>query len=195
MKEFKDKVAVITGAASGIGYGLAEHAAGEGMKVVLADVEESALKKAEKAIKALGAATLAVKTDVSKAEDVKSLTDKTLDKFGAVHLLCKNAGVSSVGPSIWENTLLDWQWTLGVNLWGVIHGLHYFVPIMLKQSTESHIVNTASAAGLLTGPGSSPYYITKHGVVVLSEILYRELNREAIKSGFPCYARDSSKRI
>lgn len=183
MKDFKGKVAVITGAASGIGYGLAEHAAREGMKVVLADVEAGVLEKAEKSIKALGAETLAVKTDVSKAGEIKALADKTLDKFGVVHLLCNNAGVSSVGPSIWENTLADWQWVLGVNLWGVIHGIHFFVPIMIKQDTECHIVNTASAAGLLTGPGSSPYYITKHGVVALSEILYRELEQARHKVG------------
>lgn len=174
---------MITGAASGIGYGLAERAAKEGMKVVLADVEEGALAKAAKEIKAMGVDTLAVKTDVSKADDVKALAGNTLDAFGVVHLLCNNAGVSSVGLSIWENTLADWQWVLGVNLWGVIHGVHFFVPIMLKQNVECYIVNTASAAGLLTGPGSGPYYITKHGVVAFSEILYRELEQGSYKIG------------
>lgn len=183
MKEFKEKVAVITGAASGIGYGLAERCAQEGMKVVLADVEEGALAQAEKGIKAMGVDTLAVKTDVSKANDVEALAKKTLDAFGTVHLLCNNAGVSTVGLSIWENTLADWQWVLGVNLWGVIYGIHFFVPVMLEQGTECHIVNTASAAGLLTGPGSGPYYITKHGVVALSEILYRELEQGGYKIG------------
>jgi len=174
MKDFKDKVAVITGAASGIGYGLAERAAKEGMKVVLADVEEDALAQAEKNIKALGVDALAVKTDVSKADDVKALADKTLDAFGAVHLLCNNAGVGG-GSGAWQSTLADWQWTLGVNLWGVIHGVHYFVPIMLKQGNECHIVNTASMAGLITYPGSDTYMVSKHGVVALSEALCYEL--------------------
>jgi NAD(P)-dependent dehydrogenase (short-subunit alcohol dehydrogenase family) len=175
MKDFKDKVAVITGAASGIGYGLAERCSREGMKVVLADVEEGALARAENDIKAMGVDTLAVKTDVSKADDVKALADKTLDAFGAVHLLCNNAGVT-VFSTTWESKLADWQWVLGVNLWGVIHGVHFFVPIMLKQNTECHIVNTASIAGLCPGL-SGPYEVSKHGVVVLSETLYHQLGQ------------------
>jgi NAD(P)-dependent dehydrogenase (short-subunit alcohol dehydrogenase family) len=174
MKDFKDKVAVITGAASGIGYGLAECAAKEGMKVVLADIEEDALVKAERDIRVLGADTLAVKTDVSKADDVKALADKTIDTFGAVHLLFNNAGVTRI-QAIWKSTLADWQWILGVNLWGVIHGIHFFVPIMLKQNDECHIVNTASINGLVTGPGGNPYCVSKFGVVALSETLYHEL--------------------
>jgi len=174
MKDFKGKVAVITGAASGIGYGLAERCAQEGMKVVLAGINENTLKKAEKDIKKTGATTLVVKTDVSKPGDVEALAKKTLDTFGAVHLLFNNAGVGA-GLSVWGSTLADWQWTLGVNLWGVIYGVHFFVPIMLKQNTECHIVNTASASGLLTIGGNSPYIVTKHGVVALSETLYREL--------------------
>jgi NAD(P)-dependent dehydrogenase (short-subunit alcohol dehydrogenase family) len=176
MKEFKDKVAVITGAASGIGYGLAERAAKEGMKVVLADVEESALVKAEKDIRALGADTLAVKTDVSKADDVKALADKTMEAFGAVQLLCNNAGVSA-GSTAWASTLSDWKWVLGVNLWGVIHGIHYFLPIMIKQDCECHIVSTSSMAGLITHTGNGPYAVSKHGVVALSETLYHELRQ------------------
>lgn len=175
MKDFKGKVAVITGAASGIGYGLAEHAAKEGMKVVLADVEEAALAKAERNIKALGANTLAIKTDVSKADDVKALADKTLDRFGAVHLLCNNAGVSA-GPLVWQCTLSDWKWVMGVNLWGVIHGIHFFLPVMLEQGNECHIVNTSSIMGLFSVIGA-PYTVSKHGVVALSEILYRELEQ------------------
>ena len=175
MKDFKGKVAVITGAASGIGYGLAERAAQEGMKVVLADVEEGTLEKAEQGIRALGAETLAVVTDVSKAEDVEALADKTLDAFGAVHLLCNNAGVSGIITDIWEYTLVDWKWILSVNLWGVIHGTHYFVPIMFKQNTECHIVNTASATGLFAYYSRVAYGVSKHGVVILSEILYHEL--------------------
>ena len=176
MKDFKDKVAVITGAASGIGHGLAEHCAKEGMKVVLADVEEAALTKAETDIKAMGVTTLAVKTDVSKADDVKALADKTLAAFGAVHLLFNNAGVSA-GSTAWESTLADWKWVLGVNLWGVIHGVHFFVPIMLEQNAECHIVNTASVAGLSNNAGKDTYLVSKHGVVALSEALYRELEQ------------------
>jgi NAD(P)-dependent dehydrogenase (short-subunit alcohol dehydrogenase family) len=181
MKDFKDKVAVITGAASGIGYGLAERCAQEGMKVVLADVEEGALAKAEKEIRVLGAATLAVKTDVSKATDVEALAQKTLNTFGAVHLLFNNAGVT-VFSTTWQSTLADWQWVLGVNLWGVIHGVHFFVPIMLNQNAECHIVNTASVAGLCPGL-SGPYEVSKHGVVVLSETLYHQLAQRGSNIG------------
>jgi NAD(P)-dependent dehydrogenase (short-subunit alcohol dehydrogenase family) len=145
------------------------------MKVVLADVEEGALVKAEKSIRALGADTLAVKTDVSNADDVKTLAEKTMDTFGAVHLLCNNAGVGGIITDIWEYSLADWKWILSVNLWGVIHGTHYFVPLMLKQNTECHIVNTASPAGLIAYAGRAAYAISKHGVVILSEILYHEL--------------------
>jgi NAD(P)-dependent dehydrogenase (short-subunit alcohol dehydrogenase family) len=174
MKDFKGKVAVITGAASGIGFGLAERCAQEGMKVVLAGINEDTLKKAEKDIKKTGATTLVVKTDVSKAGDVEALAQKTLDAFGAVHLLCNNAGVSA-GTTVWGSTLADWQWVLGVNLWGVIHGIHYFVPIMLKQNTECHVVNTSSGNGLFTITNMGPYSVSKHGVVILSETLYHEL--------------------
>jgi NAD(P)-dependent dehydrogenase (short-subunit alcohol dehydrogenase family) len=176
MKDFKGKVAVITGAASGIGFSLAERCAQECMKVVLADIEKGALAKAEKAIKATGTETLAVLTDVSKAADVKALAQKTLDAFGAVHLLFNNAGVAA-GTTVWATTLADWQWVLGVNLWGVIYGIHFFVLVMLRQDTECYIVNTASVAGLIGGNGNDPYTVSKHGVVVLSEALYRELEQ------------------
>jgi NAD(P)-dependent dehydrogenase (short-subunit alcohol dehydrogenase family) len=174
MKDFKGKVAVVTGAASGIGFGLAERCAREGMKVVLAGVNEDTLKKAEKDIKKTGATTLVVKCDVSKAQDVEALAKKTLNAFGAVHLLFNNAGVGA-GATVWGSTLADWEWTLGVNLWGVIYGVHFFVPIMLKQNTECHIVNTASIAGLLPGAYNSIYAVSKHGVVIISESLYLEL--------------------
>ena len=179
MKEFIDKVAVITGAASGIGYSLTERSAKEGMKVVLADVEETALKQAEKKIKELGVETLAVKTDVSKAEDVEALAKKALDTFGKVHLLCNNAGVGG-GVYALENSLSDWRWVLGVNLWGVIHGVHYFAKIMDKQDIECHIVNTASDAGLFIGAGIA-YTVSKHGIVALSEALYNELEGKGSK--------------
>jgi NAD(P)-dependent dehydrogenase (short-subunit alcohol dehydrogenase family) len=182
MKEFKDRVAVITGAASGIGYGLAERCAKEGMKVVLADVEESALIKAEKNIKATGAATLAIKTDVSKADDVNALAQKTLEAFGAVHLLFNNAGVLVLSTT-WESTLADWQWVLAVNLWGIIHGIYFFVPLMIKQGTECHIINTASSAGLMVTAKGGNYSVSKHSVVALSETLYLEMEEGGYNIG------------
>jgi NAD(P)-dependent dehydrogenase (short-subunit alcohol dehydrogenase family) len=174
MKDFKDKVAVITGAASGIGRALADRCAQEGMKAVLADVEADALAKTEASLKASGATVLAVQTDVSQAGDIEALAQKTLDAFGAVHLLCNNAGVGAEA-AVWESTLAQWEWVLGVNLWGVIHGLRVFVPLMLAQDAEGHIVNTASMAGLISGPGLGVYKVTKHAVVTLSETLHHEL--------------------
>jgi len=145
MNEFEGKVAVITGAASGIGRAIADRCAKEGIKVVLADIEQEALDQAAIELEDLGATVLVVQTDVSDHNEVETLVQKTLDKFGAVHLLFNNAGVV-VGGAVWEQSLADWQWILGVNLWGVIHGIRAFVPIMLKQDTECHIVNTASGA-------------------------------------------------
>ena len=174
MKEFKGKVAVITGAASGIGRGIAERCVEEGMKVVLADINEEDLHKAETETKALGGTVLSVRTDVTKRNDLELLARKTLDAFGEVHLLVNNAGVGA-GGSPWEATWSDWDWVLGVNLWGVIHGVKIFTPIMLAQNTDCHIVNTASVAGLMVGGRSAPYAVTKHAVVALSESLYLEL--------------------
>ena len=174
MEDFQGKVAVVTGGASGIGRALAEKSAQEGMKVVLADVEASALKQAEEEMRAAGADVLAVQTDVSKAEDVEALARKAFDTCGAVHLLFNNAGVGG-GTTVWESSLADWQWILGVNLWGVIHGIHYFVPRMLAQGSEGYIVNTASSAGLIASSGLGIYKVTKHGVVTLSETLALEL--------------------
>lgn len=167
-------IAVITGAASGIGKGLAERFAAEGMKVVLADVEEESLAKLAADLKAKGATVLTVRTDVSKATEVKNLAEQTLDAFGAVHILCNNAGVVCSRP-VWEHTLADWEWVLGVNLWGVIHGIRAFVPRMLAQGGTCHIVNTASILGLVGGSGEGIYKVSKHGVVVLSETLADEL--------------------
>jgi NAD(P)-dependent dehydrogenase (short-subunit alcohol dehydrogenase family) len=174
MKEFTDKVAVITGAASGIGRGLADRFASEGMRVVLADVEEQALADAEREMKQAGAKVLAVRTDVSRAEDVDAVAQKTVEHFGGVHILCNNAGVGRGGPS-WEIAAEDWRWVLGVNLWGVINGVRAFVPIMLQQGEEGHIVNTASVAGLIAGAGDAAYTASKFGVVGLTETLYGEL--------------------
>jgi len=174
MQNFKDKVAVITGAASGIGLGIAERCVQEGMRIVLADVEDTALHQAESDLRAAGGTVLAVQTDVSRFEDVQALAKRTLDAYGAVHLLVNNAGVGA-GGSPWECSQADWEWVIGVNLMGVIHGLQVFVPIMLAQNSEGHIVNTASAAGLLNYHPSSPYQVTKHAVVALSENLYFSL--------------------
>ena len=180
MQDFQGKVAVVTGAASGIGRALAGKSAQEGMKVVLADVEENALKQAEAELRASGADVLAVQTDVSKAADVEALAQKAFDTYGAVHLLFNNAGVGA-GITVWDSSLADWQWVLGVNLWGVIHGVHYFVPRMLAQGSEGHIVNTASSAGLIASSGLGIYKVSKHGVVTLSETLALELAQRGAK--------------
>jgi NAD(P)-dependent dehydrogenase (short-subunit alcohol dehydrogenase family) len=176
MKEFKGKVAVITGAASGIGLAIAERCVREGMTIVLADIEEASLAKAESDLKAAGARVLAVKTDVSKRSDVERLARQALDAFGHVHLLFNNAGVAA-GGAPWEATWNDWEWVIGVNLWGVIHGVKIFTPFMLAQNTECHIINTASIAGLIISGLSAPYGVTKHAVVALSESLYLSLQQ------------------
>jgi NAD(P)-dependent dehydrogenase (short-subunit alcohol dehydrogenase family) len=181
MKEFKDRVAIVTGGASGIGRAMADRFAAVGMKVVLADVEESALRKAEEDMRAQGASVLGVVTDVAKAEAIEDLARKTLAAFGGVHIVCNNAGVGGgFGPS-WTQPLQNWEWGFGVNLWGVIHGIRTFVPIMLKQETEGHIVNTASMAGLLSSPFMSVYDATKFAVVTISESLHLELAMQQAK--------------
>jgi NAD(P)-dependent dehydrogenase (short-subunit alcohol dehydrogenase family) len=176
MREFANKVAVITGAASGIGRGIAERCVRERMKVVLADINEKDLASAEDELRALGGTVIGVGTDVSKRGDVEALARKTLEAFGAVHLLVNNAGVGA-GSTPWEATWNDWEWTIGVNLWGVIHGVKVFTPFMLAQNAECHIVNTASTAGVTVGGGSAPYSATKHAVVALSESLYLALQQ------------------
>jgi len=182
MKEFQGKVAVITGGASGLGRAMAERFAREGMRIVLADVEPNALAKAEAEMKAAGAKVIGVRTDVSKAAEVEALAQQTLAAFGAVHLVANNAGVAPLG-SAWENSVADWEWTLGVNLWGVIHGVRVFTPIMLAQGGEAHIVNTASVSGLISPPGSAMYNVTKHAVVTLTETLYHDLALKQARIG------------
>ena len=176
MQDFQDKVAVITGAASGIGLAIAERCIREGTKVVLADIDAANLARAEAELKTAGGTVLAVKTDVSQRGDVELLARRTLEAFGQVHLLFNNAGVAA-GGAPWEATWNDWEWVIGVNLWGVIHGVKVFTPLMLAQNTECHIVNTSSTAGVIAGGGLASYSVTKHAVVALSESLYLTLQR------------------
>ena len=179
MKEFQGKVAVVTGAANGIGRGLADRCVREGMSVVLADIDEECLLRAENELKAAGGNVISVKADVSKRSDVERLARRALDAFGKVHLLFNNAGVAA-GGAPWDATWNDWEWVIGVNLWGAINGCKIFTPIMLAQDEECHIVNTSSTAGLMVGGFTAPYSVTKHAVVALSESLY--LNFERRKS-------------
>ena len=170
MKVFRDKVAVVTGASSGIGFGLAERCAREGMKVVLAGINRDNLEKAKKELLPLGAEILCVQADVSKRDDMEALAHRTIETFGKVHLLVNNAGIGA-GLSVWESSWSDWEWVIGVNLWGVIHGVKVFVPHMLAQDEPGHIINTSSIAGLLPYHISAPYQVTKHAVVALTENL------------------------
>ena len=180
MKDFQGKVAVITGGASGLGLEIARLAAKKGLKLVLADIEERALKQAELEFSDQGVEVLALRTNVALAEDVDYLAQQTLARFGAVHLLFNNAGVA-LSKSTWETTVADWEWVLGVDLWGVIHGVRVFTPLMLKQDTPCHIINTASVAGMLSTQGMAAYNVAKHGVVTLSETLYHDLRRRNAK--------------
>jgi NAD(P)-dependent dehydrogenase (short-subunit alcohol dehydrogenase family) len=182
MKDFKDKVAVITGGASGLGLAMARRFAAEGMKLVLADVEEEALRKVETEFRKAGVPVIGIRTDVSRAQDVERLAEKTLATFGGVHLLCNNAGVGP-GGVVWENTVADWEWVLGVNVWGVIHGVRVFLPIMLRQDADCHVVNTASVAGLLSVPNMGIYCVSKHAVVTLTECLYHDVAQRSSRVG------------
>jgi len=180
VKEFRDKTAVVTGAAGGIGRALARRCGAAGMRVTLADIDREALAVTAAELRAAGVEVLAVVADVSCDEDVERVAGRTLDKFGSVHLLFNNAGVGLIGPTVWESTPADWEWLFGVNLRGVVNSVRAFVPPMLRQQTEGHIVNTASAAGLLSPPGMGPYSASKAAVVSLSEALRQELRaREA----------------
>jgi len=183
MKELRGRVAVVTGAASGIGRAVAERFAAEGMKVVLADVESKALSAFECELRMQGFSALAVETDVSKWESVEALRQRVMDTFGTVHVLCNNAGVNSPEGLLWERTISDWQWVLGVNLWGVVHGIRAFLPAMLESGVEGHIVNTASRDGFVAGPLLGVYRASKHAVVSLSESLYFELAMKRSKIG------------
>jgi NAD(P)-dependent dehydrogenase (short-subunit alcohol dehydrogenase family) len=185
MREFEGRVAVVTGAASGMGRAFAERFARAGMKVVLADVEERALERAVQELRQGEFDVLGVRTDVARAEAVEELARRALDAYGKVHVVCNNAGVvadadlggpvGGRGLPIWELSLKDWHWTFAVNFWGVVHGIRTFVPIMLRQDEEGHVVNTASIAGLTSGAGLAIYGASKHAVVRITEALHLQL--------------------
>jgi NAD(P)-dependent dehydrogenase (short-subunit alcohol dehydrogenase family) len=174
MQELRDRVAVVTGGASGIGRGMAQAFAAEGMKLVLADIEKPPLERTVAELAGTGADVIGAICDVSDPASVDALRDRALDQFGAVHVLCNNAGVSgsSLAP-LWEAPLDEWEWVMGVNVMGVVHGYRSFVPVMIEQRAPGHVVNTASMAGLIHGAGI--YGMTKHAVVSLSEGLFSQL--------------------
>ena len=178
MKLQEGHVAVVTGAASGIGLAITRQLTGRGLSVVLADVEEPALLTAHDRLRASGACTFAVPTDVSDEKSVFDLADRTLDRFGRVDLVCNNAGVTAPAAPMWETDERHWRWVLGVNLWGVIHGIRAFVPHLVAQGS-GHVANTASMAGLSIVPLVAPYTASKHAVVAISESLRAELDVHA----------------
>ncbi|MFO0689895.1 MAG: SDR family NAD(P)-dependent oxidoreductase [Myxococcota bacterium] len=174
LTEFRGRVAVVTGAASGIGRALCDRFAREGMKLVMADVERDRLAQAAAELERQGVEVLAVRTDVSRADELSHLRDETLERFGAVHVLCNNAGVFAGGLT-WDAISTDWEWVLGVNLFGILHGVRAFVPFMLEQNQPGHVVNTCSMAGLINMPLSGAYSVSKHAALSLTETLYHEL--------------------
>ncbi len=181
MQIHRDQVAVITGAAGALGLALARRCAARGLSLVLADVDRDGLEAARRT---LGESTPCEvrATDVSRAEEVEALAEAAFRRFGRVHLLFNNAGVALAAP-VAETSENDWRWVLGVNLWGVIHGLAAFLPRLQAQAFESRIVNTASAAGFLAEPGMAAYSVSKHAVVALSETLHRELQDAGSRVG------------
>ncbi len=185
MEELAERVAVITGGASGIGLATARRLAREGMRIVLADIQPEPLASAGREIAALGAQVLTVETDVGELSEVQALADRTFEHFGAAHVLFNNAGVAVFGP-IQEMRHEDWEWLLRVNLWGVIHGVEAFVPRMIERGEGGHVVSTASFAGLVPNRGLGVYCVTKYGVVALSECLRRDLEPHGIGVSVLC---------
>ena len=185
MDDFRGKVAVVTGGGSGIGRALACMWAREGARVVLADVDEAGMAETAAAIARAGGQALAVRTDVSRREDVLALAERTFAECGAAHVLCNNAGVAASGP-LHEASHADWQWLIGVNLWGVIHGIGAFVPRMVAARAGGHVVNTASMAGLIASERLGVYNTTKYAVVGLSETLQKDLRPHGIGVSVLC---------
>jgi NAD(P)-dependent dehydrogenase (short-subunit alcohol dehydrogenase family) len=183
MRALKGQVAVVTGAASGIGLALAERFASDGMKLVLADIEEAPLHQAALRLEASGSEVIAIKTDVRFESEVNALSDAAYRRFGAVHVLCNNAGIAAGAGALrthaWNSSLADWDWTMSVNFMGVLYGVRAFAPRMIAGGEEGHIVNTASVAGLLSG--ANPYHVSKHAVACLTEGLYKDLRSIASK--------------
>jgi NAD(P)-dependent dehydrogenase (short-subunit alcohol dehydrogenase family) len=173
VQDLNGKVAVVTGGASGIGNALARRFASEGAQVVVGDIEADALERAVAELRASGAPAVGIVTDVTDPAQMQALGDAAVERFGGVHVFCNNAGVGGGGLS-WEMPLSTWEWVIGVNMWGVIHGVRTFVPLLMQQA-EAHIVNTASVAGLVAAPFMGPYNASKHAVVAISETLHHEL--------------------
>jgi len=182
LTEFEGRVAVVTGAASGIGRAMCEKFASLGMQIVMADVEAPRLEAAAREIAAGGAEVLPMRIDVSQADELSRLAEGTLDRFGKVHVVCNNAGVFAGGLT-WEAIGTDWDWVLGVNLHGILHGIRAFVPIMLEQGEPAHVVNTCSMAGLINMPMSGAYNVSKHAALSLTETLYHELRMKQAPVG------------
>ncbi len=182
MQSFDDKVAVVTGAASGFGREFARLGASLGMRLALADVEPEALARVVEELRGQGAEVFGETVDVRRGAEVERLAELTIARYGAAQLLFNNAGVAT-GGLLWEAGERDWQWVLGVNLWGAIHGIRSFVPRMLAQGDECHVVNTASVAGLLAPQGMGVYNVSKHAVVALSETLYQDLRQVGASIG------------
>jgi len=182
LRDFAGRVAVVTGAASGMGRAFTQRFAEEGMRVVLADVEREPLDRAVGELRAAGFEAVGVPTDVSSREAVARLASEALDAFGAVHLVANNAGVEGyLDGAIWEATERDWRWTMGVNFWGVVHGVETFLPIMLRQDTEGHVVNTASMTAVVAG--RNMYSVTKQAVLALTETVHAQLVEREAKVG------------
>ena len=200
MDSFAGKTAVITGAGSGLGLALARALAGEGARVVLGDINAADLAAAETSIHALGAECTSCVTDVAWKGSVEALAARAKSHYGRVHLLFNNAGVAVNGP-LWESTEADWEWLIGVNLMGIVHGICSFVPDMIDHGEVAHVINTASVAGLITPPGFSAYTVTKHAAVALSEVLYQDLKARTTQIGvsvlcpayFPSRITDSDR--
>ncbi len=182
MQELKGKVAVITGAAEGIGKAIAVAAAAEGMRLVLADISDALLNSTVQELRANGTEVIGVVTDVAKESDIQTLADQAYAQFGHVHLLVNNAGVA-FAKSAWETTAKDWEWIMGINLYGITHALRIFIPRMLARDEVAHIVNTASVAGLIAEPALAAYNVSKFGVVALSESLHHDLSLRKSKIG------------